>query len=344
MSINPSAPLVSICIPVYNNKKYFKKTLESILNQTYKNTEIIIGDNASTENIEEVLFELGRENFIYFKNETNLGYAANCNRLISMAKGKYIAIYHGDDIYIPSMVKEAVKVLEQNPYVSAVFTMGKFINPHEKEIKKIKNFKIKTLINLWAHKKDHEGNIILDLSEFIKFFCKIHNILMCPTSMIRREIYEKLGGYKEELRIIEDLDMWFRILEKQTIVLINKELFKYRIHEKQGSTYYSSNNRNELLLSLEYTQEYISSKNIKLEKRLEKQFKKKIARDYNTLIKNAFLKNDFESMEKHRINSNATYKYGFLTKGWAWQNIDSLIIRKMISVYFRGTRGQVPRP
>ena len=287
MNTENCKPLVSICIPVYNNAKYLKETLISILNQTYENTEIIVGDNASEENIEEVLFELGREKFTYYKNETNLGYAGNCNKLISMAKGKYIAIYHGDDIYLPYIIEEEVKALEENKALGAVFSLGKIMNAEGKEskVRKLRNLVRNIRIKLIANKKDKKGNFIIDLDTYIKFICKMHNILMTPTSMVRKEVYKELNGYNANLRIIDDQDMWSRILEKHNIIIINKELFKYRIHQNQVSTHYNSLERSELSVYLSYFRNYITSNNIILRKDFKKAFNKKIAKEYNELMK-----------------------------------------------------------
>lgn len=285
------SPMVSVCIPVYNNAKYLKETLVSILNQTYKDTEIIVGDNASTEDIERVLFELGRDKFIYYKNETNLGYAGNCNKLIDMARGKYVAIYHGDDIYLPGIIEEEVKTLEENKEAGAAFSLGKIINAEGKEsnLRTLRNIARNIRIRFLVEKRYKNGNFIINLDTYIKFICKMHNILMTPTSMVRKEVYTELNGYDENLKIIDDQDMWTRILERYNVIIVNKELFKYRIHESQVSTRYKSLERNGLSVYLSYFRNYITGNNIILRKDLKKAFNKQIAKEYHELMKKAFL-------------------------------------------------------
>jgi len=90
-------PLVSICIPTYNAKKTVVQTVQSILNQTYKNLEIIIVDNASTDNTLDLLQKFKDPRIKIYKNIKNIGAEKNFSRCIELAKGKYIAIFHADD-------------------------------------------------------------------------------------------------------------------------------------------------------------------------------------------------------------------------------------------------------
>ena len=312
--------LVSICIPVYNNVTYLKETLISILNQTYKNLEIIIGDNASTDNIEDVLNTLGREKFIYYKNEINLGYAGNCNKMINMAKGEYIAIYHSDDLYLPTIVEEEVRILDQNPEIVATFTLGKTIN--EKSIE-VSNMLVASLLNI-------ESNLVLDLNRYFNYICRTGNILPCPTSMVRKNVYLDLGGYNTEIKYYEDQEMWTRILEKYKMMLINKELFKYRVHGNQGSSYYKSINRKEILGHLKYVKNYIDEKKIILDETTKTEFYKRYSEDYNKLIQNTILRNDNVSRNKFICESKNIYKYRFPSVGWFFQHSNNYLIKILL--------------
>ncbi|MEI8672067.1 glycosyltransferase family 2 protein [Vibrio sp. SA48] len=118
-------PLVTICIPTYNAASYIKETLSSIRKQTYSNIEIIIGDNASNDNTEQIVrayIDAHKLGISYYKNDENLGYSGNCNKLINMANGEFVAIYHSDDVYNPNIVKEQVELLVGNEDLAGCFT------------------------------------------------------------------------------------------------------------------------------------------------------------------------------------------------------------------------------
>ena len=222
--------LVSICIPTYNSEKYLEQTLNSILKQTYNNIEIIIGDNASTDNTHEVIkkFKELDPRIKYYINDYNLGYSKNCNKLISVSNGEFIAIYHSDDIYNLKIVEKQVDILNNNLDLLGVFCSFETINDLGDSIK-TKYFPNYT--NQYLIKINFDNYINNILTKGASFFC-------CPTSMIRKEVYATLNGYDENLKYIEDQDMWARILLSGNLAIINESLIKYRIHDYQGSSIY----------------------------------------------------------------------------------------------------------
>lgn len=109
-------PLVTVGVPIFNGEKVIKRRLESIINQTYKNIEVVISDNASTDNTEklcqEFLTEVRKKE--YFKQKKNLGYIANFNYLIKKARGKYFVIAAVDDVWEEDFLEKNVNMLESN--------------------------------------------------------------------------------------------------------------------------------------------------------------------------------------------------------------------------------------
>lgn len=100
---------VSICIPTYNSVKFLHLMLDSIVEQTYKNIEVIISDNASTDNTVAFAQEYcDKYKWNFYQNEVNIGAGANFNKLIELTTGDYIAIYHADDVYHPTIVEESI--------------------------------------------------------------------------------------------------------------------------------------------------------------------------------------------------------------------------------------------
>lgn len=298
MVLYQNKPLVSICIPVYNGEKFIEETLRSIINQTYKNIGIIVSDNASTDNTSKKIKRLMKEDkrIKLNINFENLGFSGNLNKLIELSNSEYIAIYHADDIYKKNIVKEQVKYLEENPKLAGCFTLGKVING-KGEIQN-KDYFI-------YYEKTLPNNLVVNLDFFVKKMCEKGNVFVCPTLMIRKSIYNELGGYNTDIKHIEDQDMWIRILEKYDLGIINKELINYRIHENQGSNYYSSKKRQELSVDLKYIDKYLN-KNLEFNIRYRKNLNKRIAIDYLVLARNAIYRNDYNDF-KENINKSKQY-------------------------------------
>jgi glycosyltransferase involved in cell wall biosynthesis len=218
-------PLVSICIPTYNSARFLRECLNSIVNQTYSNKEIIVSDNASTDETEKIVKEYVEKYKVkYYKNEKNIGAEANFTRCIELANGEYIAIFHADDLYMPDMVQKQVEAFKKNPKIGAVFTMATLINSKNEMIGKVK---------LPANLKN---KYIYDFPEIFFSVLENLNFLVCPSAMVRSKIYKELVPFNEKrFKTSADLDMWFRILERYSIAIPNEKLMNLRISDIQGS-------------------------------------------------------------------------------------------------------------
>jgi len=302
--------LVSICIPTYNAGDFIEETLKSIVNQTYKNIEIIIGDNASSDNTYDIIqkFQKKDSRIKYYKNEINLGYSTNCNKLISIAKGDYVAIYHSDDIYNLEIVEKEVEALEADINLLGVFAIYDKISEHGEFIK---NNKYPIISN--------EKLIKVNLDEYVKFVLeKGGSCFCCPTSMIRKDIYDKLNGYDVNLKYIEDQDMWGRILLNGSLGIINEKLLKYRIHTKQGSSIYLDHERTEMAISLKHIKTFIKEnflEDLYCDKLLQAE-----AIDCLTVAKLAVNRKNYEFFHEKLIESRQLYKLGCNSKLGIVQN------------------------
>jgi glycosyltransferase involved in cell wall biosynthesis len=116
-------PVVTIGMPVYNGARYLEEALRSIVGQTYQDFELIISDNASTDETEEICrrFAASDRRISYFRNKRNLGAAANYNRVIELARGRYFRHAAHDDILAPTNIERCVQVLEAAPDVVLVY-------------------------------------------------------------------------------------------------------------------------------------------------------------------------------------------------------------------------------
>jgi glycosyltransferase involved in cell wall biosynthesis len=304
--------LITVCLPTYNASKFIGSTLESLCNQTYKNIEILIGDNASTDNTYEIIKKYQEKDtrISYYKNEINLGYSENCNKLISQSKGEYIAIYHSDDVYDLTIVEKEVKALDENLDLAGVFTLANQID----EIGE-KSEEMECPLDL-------KGEYLykINIHEFIdNVLLKYGSPLICPTSMIRKKIYEEMGGYDLVLKYIEDQDMWARILNKYPLGIISEKLINYRKHESQGSSYYLDITRDDTSIILKHMEKFIEKNNYR-EKYAEKlNYSKAI--DWMILSNYSIELNDYESFKKRTNQSKEYYKLPLKDKIGLIQNM-----------------------
>ena len=118
-------PRVSICIPSYNCGAFIGKTIQSVLNQTYQDFEIIVVDDCSTDNSEEVIKSFKDPRIRFFRNEKNLGMVPNTNKAVRLARGEFVDILHPDDYYAPKMIETALKAFSENPDVG--FTCSSYV-------------------------------------------------------------------------------------------------------------------------------------------------------------------------------------------------------------------------
>ena len=124
--------LVTVIMPVYNGLPYVIEAIESVLNQTYENIEFIVINDASNDGTLEELSKY-ESKLTLISNSDNLGIYGTMNRGIELANGEYIAIYHADDIYLPTIVEKEVEFLETYPDCGAVFCADIFVDKNAKE-------------------------------------------------------------------------------------------------------------------------------------------------------------------------------------------------------------------
>ncbi|WP_290700162.1 glycosyltransferase family 2 protein [Amphritea sp.] len=223
------APLVCICIPNYNNETTLSQTLDSLVNQTYKNIIIQVFDNASTDKSVCILrkYEEKYTNIEVFYNEKNIGGEANFSKCIEHMKGDFSAIYHSDDVYMPTIVEEEVLALLEHD-ISAVFTGGCVIDGSGRVTGNIK------IPKEFMHT---DGFFKLSFIELIFSNLKNDNFLICPTAMAKTKVYTDVIGQWDgrNYKTAADVDIWLRFAELNSIGVITKHLIKYRLSKNSFS-------------------------------------------------------------------------------------------------------------
>jgi len=218
-------PLVSICIPVFNGEKTIAKTIDSILNQTYRNIEIFVVDNCSADSTVKIVREFTDARIHLILNDTHLPCAEyNWNRCFQHATGEFMAIFHADDIYLPRMVSRQVETFRKYPDVGCIFTQGNIIDENDEIIGEFK---------LPPEMRDSELHSYVEILgsalEYADFF-------PCPTAMLRRDLYTELSPFRyDQFGSASDFDMWLRAAARAPVVILNEKLINYRVSKTQGS-------------------------------------------------------------------------------------------------------------
>ena len=268
-------PLVCICIPTFNAERTIGESLDSIIKQRYQNLDIHIVDNASSDATLEVVARFRDSRISIHRNDINVGGERNFNRCAQLARGKYTAIFHADDIYEVDMVGAQVAFLEANSAVGAVFTEAKLINELGAFIGEVK-----------FPQGFGSTNYLYDFWEILKGVLKHSNFLICPSAMVRSDIYqsEHIRWRGELFSSSADLDVWLRIAQRCPIGLIPLSLMRYRLSNGQFSaSVRAQTERADFFLVIDYylDQDIIRSK---LE---EKDFKNYAALERRDNIKRA---------------------------------------------------------
>ena len=207
-------PIVSVIIPTYNRAHLIDKAINSVLSQTYQDYEIIIVDDASTDNTKEVVKDFTDSRISYIFHTNNLDISAARNSGIKASQGKYIALLDSDDEWLPEKLDKQINKFEKESLkIGVIYTGSYYIDEKGNQIRKV-------------HVPIKEGYIYEDLLRAGGYLC-------LSSTLIKRECFKKVGLFDENLPPCEDLDMWIRIAKYYKFSYIKDLLVATRIHNNQ---------------------------------------------------------------------------------------------------------------
>ena len=224
-------PQVSVIIPTYNSAEYLPATIDSVLNQSFKDLEIIIVDDGSTDNTREVVSSIKSDKISYIYQDNSGGPSRPRNVGIKAAKGQYISIFDSDDIMVPDKIEQEVAFLESSPQLGLVFADCKHNFVKHGEVSENYKDRLKEgYERFWAmNKQDMGGNCYIINSEDAYHTFFYDNFISTSSVVIPRNVLEKTGGFDEDLKNADDCDMWFRITRNYDIGFINITSHYYRL-------------------------------------------------------------------------------------------------------------------
>lgn len=205
-------PFFSIVIPLYNKEKYVYASLQSVLNQSFENYEIIIVEDSSTDNSFEIVSTIKSEKVRIIKHDFNKGLSASRNTGIKNATGKYIAFLDADDFWKDTYLGEVFSLIKSYPEAKLFAT--NYEEVHQNNVVLLPNNNAKNL---------EERVIIRDF-----FTISLAQPLYCPSSLcVEKSIFNAIGFYNETIRYGEDVDFNIRVNSSFQLVYSKKPLVSY---------------------------------------------------------------------------------------------------------------------
>lgn len=214
-----STPKVSICIPTFNGADYIQSALASVLRQQYQDFEVVIVDNCSTDQTVALIEKLSlqTEKIRFFKNEQNIGLAANLNKCLEYARGEYIKYLCVDDLLLPECLGQMVEALDAHPAVSLVCG-GRLCIDESGESFGLRCYS--------SHNEIIPGNKVISRCLYAG------NFIGEPTAVMFRKS-DMSFWFRDDLPQLMDMEMWFRLLEHGELLSIARPLCSIRFHNAQ---------------------------------------------------------------------------------------------------------------
>ncbi|MHC4139756.1 MAG: glycosyltransferase family 2 protein [Planctomycetota bacterium] len=284
-------PTVSVIIHTYNNEKFIAETVESVLNQTYKDYEIIVVDDGSVDGTRDALLPYMQEIRYHYKE--NGGIASAKNAGMALSKTEFIAFLDHDDLWVPDKLKLQIEYFNKNPQVGLVY--AKYTTFRDgKELRT-------------KPEKGYSGWVFKELLS--------KSFIQTSTVIVKKECLDAVGPYDESLSLGDEYDMFLRISKKFQCGFVDKGLTRYRIHDTNASN-------NDFLFDKENLGVYkkIYSNFTDLDGIEKKILKKRIARYSMKVAKELYRQGQLEESKKYqqeaqdylpfykRITSNLIFK------------------------------------
>ncbi len=219
-----TAPAVSVLVKAYNHAPYIARAIESILDQSFQDFEIIITDDASTDATLEVARRYRDPRIKLDGFSRNQGISGAMNATIARASGRYFAILNSDDWALPGRLQQQVSAMEANPAVSVVFGLPSIVNEAGAPARGFNDFSQPLRFEDFSRRS------------WLRQFFFLGNCVCAPTAMVRREAYEAVGLYDRRLTNLQDLDMWIRMLiAGRDMLVLPVHLTAFRIRDDMAN-------------------------------------------------------------------------------------------------------------
>ena len=217
-------PRVSVVVPTYNQEAYISQAIDSVLNQTYQDFEIVVVNDASGDRTVEKIQEKNDPRIRLFSFEQNRGESAATNYGIQQARGELIAILHSDDLFVRNKLEKQVAFLDENSQYHAVLSYPRLIDSRGEILPPSNTFLDQVFLQPNRTR-----------FQWLNTFFWKDNCLCQTSSLIRKNCYQQIGFYDPRLRQIPDFDFWVRFCLKYELYILPEPLVQYRVHRSNIS-------------------------------------------------------------------------------------------------------------
>ena len=216
-------PRISVCIPAYNHAKYVATCIESVLNQSISDFEILVTDDGSTDRTVDVVKSFRDPRIRLFRLGRNQGPSVAANNNFREARGEFICPLASDDLFHPKKLERQLAFLVSNPDVGVAFSYMRYVDEAGSEISNHLGYR-------WFEVENCRREV------WLRRFFSVGNNLSAPTAMIRKSVFDKVGLTDPRLLQTQDLDLWIRICLQFEVHVIPERLIDYRIRDNEQNT------------------------------------------------------------------------------------------------------------
>ncbi|HXC99539.1 MAG TPA: glycoside hydrolase family 99-like domain-containing protein, partial [Verrucomicrobiae bacterium] len=215
------APLLSVCMPIYNGNKFLEEAIRSVLDQTFKDFELVIVDDCSTEDPAPILSRFKDPRIQFHRNAVRQGLVGNWNRCVELSRGQLVCVFHQDDVMLPENLRRKVEVLKQNPGAALAYSDARVVEED-----------LSVRHPGWFTPTLPDEDKLFAGREFFEKMVLGDNLVCCPSAMFRRAAFEQLGKFDSQLPYTADWEMWLRLALQFDVAYIKEPLLLYRVHDR----------------------------------------------------------------------------------------------------------------
>jgi glycosyltransferase involved in cell wall biosynthesis len=215
-------PLVSVVIPSFNHAAFVGETIQSVLDQSWSDFEILVTDDGSRDGTPDVIRKFSDPRIHLEVFPENRGAVVAVNFAVRRARGEFIALLNSDDYFLPGKLETQVRFLQANPQIAATFGRPKLIDERGAPLLQDANYHGDIFEAPFKH-------ALRSRADWLRRFFFHCNFLCEPTAMVRRSIFDEIGLFDPRLASLPDFDMWVRLAVAHDIHVAPEELTAMRV-------------------------------------------------------------------------------------------------------------------
>lgn len=210
-------PLVSVLVPTYNRAHTLRQALDSVFSQSFQDFEIIVVDDASTDDTASVLAACSDPRLRVYRNPANLGQAGNAARCLSLATAPYVHFLYSDDWFLPGCLSRKVAAISQSPDIALVFAATRIVAPDGRPL---------------LVRRPCRSDRVFDGATLARRSFRVKNVYGEPSNVLfRRDLVARLGSYAPDLSYSVDWELWIRLSCQARVACLADPLTAFRISD-----------------------------------------------------------------------------------------------------------------